>query len=153
MDFIAHTGGRWREMTSPQMRKAAAGRQAAFQDTNHTGKNTATNGLRQFEQIFKRENRPRGERLGRASLPTPLQYLTERGLLKSKARGEWAAIVCPVHKGGAEKNPSLRVSLTDGHYRCMACGASGGDIVSLHRIITGLRFLDAVRDLGGRFHD
>ena len=91
--------------------------------------------------------------LDRGSLPTPLQYLAERGLLKGKPRGEGAAIVCPAHKGGAEKNPSLIVSQIDGHFCCMACGVKGGDVVALHRLITGLGFLDAVRDIGGRFHD
>ena len=105
------------------------------------------NGLHLYQRLFGRDQR--GRTLDRGSLPTPLQYLTERGLLKGKARGEWAAIVCPAHKGGAEKNPSLRVSLIDGHFRCMACGASGGDVVALHRLITGAGFLDAVRDLGG----
>lgn len=90
-------------------------------------------------------------RLDHRSLPSPLAYLTRRGLLKTKVRGEWASICCPVHKGGAESNPSLRVSLVDGHYRCMACGASGGDIVELHRLISGLGFIAAVRELGGRF--
>lgn len=91
--------------------------------------------------------------IDRASLPSPLHYLTGRGLLKGKTRGEWISIRCPVHKAGAEDNPSLRVSLADGHFKCMACGASGGDLIALHRLITGLGFLDAVRDLGGRFHE
>ena len=91
--------------------------------------------------------------IDRASLPSPLQCLTGRGLLKGKTRGEWISSRCPVHKAGAEDNPSLRVSLADGHFKCMACGASGGDLIALHRLITGLGFLDAVRDLGGRFHE
>jgi DNA primase len=85
------------------------------------------------------------------SLPTPLHYLTKRDLLKQSPRGEWAVITCPSHKGGAEKTPSLSVSLVDGHFRCFACGAAGGDVVALHRLITGQKFVDAVRDLGGRF--
>ena len=109
-------------------------------------------GLQFYQRHFVRE--PRGNHtLDRGSLPTPLQYLQESGLLKGKVRGEWTAIACPAHKGGAEKNPSLRVSQIDGHYRCMACGASGGDIVALHRLITGVGFKEAVHDLGGRFHD
>lgn len=90
-------------------------------------------------------------RLDHRSLPSPLAYLTRRALLKTKVRGEWASICCPVHKGGAESHPSMRVSLVDGHYKCMACGASGGDIVALHRLLTGLGFVAAVRELGGRF--
>ena len=92
-------------------------------------------------------------KLDRQSLPTPPLYLTQRGLLKRKARGLWAEICCPSHKGGAERNPSLRVNLADGHFRCMACGVTGGDVLALHRLITGLSFLDVVRDLGGRFHE
>lgn len=109
------------------------------------------NGLHLYERLFGHEHR--GRTLDRGSLPTPLQYLTERGFLKRKPKSEWASICCPVHKGGAEANPSLRVSTVDGHFRCMACGASGGDVVALHRLITGLSFRDAVRDLGGCFHD
>jgi DNA primase len=45
------------------------------------------------------------------------------------------------------------VSLTDGHFRCHACGVKGGDVIALHRLATGLGFVEAVHDLGGRFHD
>ena len=89
--------------------------------------------------------------LVRDSLPTPHFYLAKRDLLKQRPRGEWAVITCPSHKGGREETPSLSVSLVDGHFRCFACGASGGDILALHRLITGQKFLDAVRELGGRF--
>ena len=116
-------------------------------------------GLEQFKRIFAGDGR--GSRkvlehrkvLDRQSLPAPLQYLTERGLLKRRPRAEWAAITCPAHKGGAEKTPSLSVSMIDGHFRCMACGVSGGDLIALHWLITGAGFIEAVRDLGGRFHD
>lgn len=111
------------------------------------------NGLRKFKRIFTGNHRASGRTLDRGSLPTPLQYLNERGLLKGKQRGEWTAICCPVHKQGAEDHPSMRVNAADGHFRCMACGAKGGDIVALHRLITGLGFREAVSDLGGRFHD
>jgi hypothetical protein len=107
-------------------------------------------GRAHYDRLFGR--RARGE-LDRDSLPSPLAYLSQHGLLKRGARGERATITCPVHKGGGEANPSLRVSLIDGHFRCMACGASGGDILALHRLASGLGFVDAVRDLGGRFHD
>lgn len=112
-----------------------------------------SNGLQQFKRIFGTERNATRRTLDRGSLPTPAQYLSHRGLLKGKPRGEWAAISCPVHKGGSESNPSLRVSLIDGHFKCMACGAAGGDVIALHRIITGTNFLQAVQDLGGKFHD
>lgn len=115
--------------------------------------NNAGNGLAQFKRIFQRANPSGHKSLDRGSLPTPLQYLTEHNLHKGKKRGQWVAIRCPAHKSGAEDHPSMRVSVFDGHFKCMACGAKGGDLVALHRLITGLGFRDAVRDIGGRFHD
>jgi DNA primase len=105
-------------------------------------------GLTLYKKLFKSH-----DHLDRATLPYPLQYLTQRDLINGKQRGEWATIRCPAHKGGAESNPSLRVSLIDGHYKCMACGAAGGDLIALHRLITGLGFREAVQDMGGKFHD
>ena len=115
--------------------------------------NLTNPGLHLYRRIFTSKTGAARKSLDRGSLPTSLQYLIERGLLKGKARGEWAAITCPSHKGGAEKNPSLNVSLIDGHFRCHACGAKGGDIIALHRLVTGMGFRAAVLDLGGRFHD
>jgi len=85
------------------------------------------------------------------SLPAPLDYLLAKKLLKKVPRGEWASIICPKHKSGAEKNASLRISCLDGHFKCHTCGIKGGDILALHQIITGLPFVEAVRDLGGRY--
>jgi CHC2 zinc finger len=90
--------------------------------------------------------------LDRDSLPPPIRYLSEHGLLASRPRGEWALIRCPSHKGGTEAHPSLNVSLVDGHFKCHACGAKGGDLIALHRAITGCGFREAVHELGGRFH-
>lgn len=94
----------------------------------------------------------RPQSVDRSSLPTPLRYLTERKLLQAGPRAEWAAICCPSHAGASEGDPTMNVSLVDGHFRCRVCGAKGGDVVALHRLISGKRFTDAVRDLGGRFH-
>lgn len=110
-------------------------------------------GLEQFKRIFTGNHRPGQSSLDRGSLPTPLHYLHERGLLKGKQRGQWISICCPAHKSGAEDHPSMRVHVTIGHFRCMACGAKGGDIVALHRLITGMGFRQAVSDIGGRFND
>jgi hypothetical protein len=109
-------------------------------------------GLSHYARLFGQ--RPaRYRELDRSSLPSPVAYLTERGALTGKPRSEWASIRCPVHKGGGEQHPSMRVSLIDGHFACHACGAKGGDIIALHRLVTGLGFIEAVRDLGGRFHE
>lgn len=111
-----------------------------------------TKGLDFYRQLTGREPRQIRGDLDRQSLPTPLAYLAQHGALKRPPRGEWAAICCPAHKGGEEQHPSMRICLIDGHFRCMACGASGGDLIALHRLVTGLGFREAVRDMGGRFH-
>lgn len=89
-----------------------------------------------------------GTTFNRSKLPTAVSYLHARGLLPSHTRGEWATIRCPVHKGGRETKPSLRVSLENGHFRCMACGVKGGDVLALHRLLTGVGFVQAARELG-----
>lgn len=108
-------------------------------------------GLEHYARLFG-PARKRGE-LDRGSLPTPLHYLTEHGMLLSRPRAEWALIRCPAHKAGDEQNPSMSVSMVDGHFACHACGAKGGDIIALHRLTSGLGFRQAVRDLGGRFYE
>ena len=111
---------------------------------------TADLGLAHYARLFSQRPARYGE-LDRSSLPSPLAYLTQRGALIAKPRGEWASIRCVVHKNGDEQHPSMRVSMVDGHFACHACGAKGGDIIALHRLATGLGFMDAVRELGGHF--
>ena len=113
---------------------------------------TAVGGLAHYRRLFGPAPSRSGG-LDRDSLPDPQAYLHQHGLLTQRARGEWASIRCPAHKGDDEEHPSLRVSLRNGHFRCHACGASGGDVLALHRLVTGLGFRDAVRDLGARLHD
>ena len=113
--------------------------------------NAGTSGLDHYRRLFAQPKQ--SGRLDRSALPAPARYLSEHGLLSAKPRGEWASIRCPAHKGGDEAHASMRVSLVDGHFRCMACGAKGGDIIALHRLRTGAGFREAVFDLGGRFHD
>src|SRR5438105_3848369 len=132
-------------------RAADPGKVAALEKARNNHKYSASPGLAHYERLSGRRSTPGN--LDRGSLPAPVSYLIERHFLSGNVRGEWATIRCPVHKGGAENHPSLRVSLVDGHFRCMACGAAGGDIIALHRLVTGLAFRDAVRDLGARFHE
>ncbi len=68
------------------------------------------------------------------SLPTAVQYLTERGLIHTHTRGDWISVRCPVHNGGNERRPSLRVNALDGHFRCMTCGVRGASIFALRSL-------------------
>jgi hypothetical protein len=77
-------------------------------------------------------------------LPRPAEYYKAQGL-KLTGGGEWKNAVCPFHK---DTHPSLRVRLDTGGFRCMVCGAHGGDVLAFHRLITGLPFIRAAEDLG-----
>ena len=80
----------------------------------------------------------------RALLPSPGEYFKAQGL-KLTGGGEWKNAVCPFHQ---DTHPSLRVRLDNGAFRCMVCGAHGGDVLAYHRLITGLPFIRAAQDLG-----
>ena len=73
--------------------------------------------LEKYKRIFTRNYRPEQGSLDRGSLPSPLQYLSDQGLLKGKQHGQWVSICCPIHKAGAEKHPSMSVNVSDGHFR------------------------------------
>jgi DNA primase len=80
----------------------------------------------------------------RDRLPNPAEYYRERGL-KLIGRGEWKSAVCPFHD---DNHPSLRVRLDTGGFRCMVCGAKGGDVLSLHMQRYELAFIEAAKALG-----
>lgn len=77
-------------------------------------------------------------------LPTPAEYFKTQGV-KLTGGGEWKNAVCPFHD---DTRPSLRVRLDTGGFRCMVCGAHGGDVLAFHRLRTGLPFKSAARALG-----
>ncbi len=81
----------------------------------------------------------------RSHLPVALAYFTERERLRLFGRGVWRSARCPFHE---DTQPSLRVNVEVGAFRCMACGAKGGDVVAFHMQRHGLRFVDAAKALG-----
>ena len=82
--------------------------------------------------------------LRRDRLPDPSAYY-ESQRLRLTGRGAWRDAVCPFHE---DTKPSLRVRIETGAFRCMACGASGGDVLDFHMKRHGLQFADAARALG-----
>ena len=79
----------------------------------------------------------------RAALPDPISYFSREGL-RFAGRGSWRSACCPFHD---DARPSLRVNVDTGAFRCMACGAKGGDVLAFHRQRHGLSFVQAARDL------
>ena len=80
----------------------------------------------------------------RDGLPDPIGYFEREGL-RLIGRGHWRSAMCPFHN---DTQPSLRVNADTGAFRCMACGAKGGDVIAYHRQRHGLSFVQAARDLG-----
>ena len=80
----------------------------------------------------------------RSALPDPAAYFGREGL-RFIGRGRWRSAVCPFHD---DTRPSLRVNVDTGAFKCMACGAKGGDVLAFHRQRHGLSFAQAARDLG-----
>lgn len=80
----------------------------------------------------------------REALPVPAEYFRAQGL-NLTGRGEWKSARCPFHD---DTNPSLRVRLDSGGFRCMVCGAHGGDVLAFHMQRHKLNFTEAARALG-----
>ena len=80
----------------------------------------------------------------RACLPDPLTYYTA-ALDGLHGRGAWRNAVCPFH---ADTRPSLRVNVTTGAFRCMVCGAHGGDVLAFHQLRHQSDFKAAAKALG-----
>lgn len=84
-------------------------------------------------------------RLQRERLPDPPAYFASIGLALAGKGGAWRSAICPFHDDTA---PSLRVNVHDGHWRCMACGAKGRDVLAFEQQRTGADFSTAARALG-----
>lgn len=80
----------------------------------------------------------------RDRLPNPDRYYEAHGL-RFFGRGPWKSALCPFHN---DTRPSLRVHSETGSFRCMTCGAHGGDVLAFHQRRYGLRFIEAARQLG-----
>jgi DNA primase len=83
-------------------------------------------------------------RFRRELLPSPGAYYERAGITLTGG-GEWKNARCPFHN---DTKPSLRVRLDSGGFRCMVCGAHGGDVLAFHRRLHGLGFVAAARALG-----
>ena len=83
-------------------------------------------------------------RFQREMLPEPCGYFEREGV-RLIGRGRWRSALCPFHD---DHNPSLRVNVETGAFRCMTCGSKGGDVLAFHRARHGLSFVQAARDLG-----
>lgn len=82
--------------------------------------------------------------LNRALLPSPSDYYGAEGI-DLLGMGTWRSALCPFH---SDTRPSMRVLVETGAFRCMTCGAKGGDVLAFHMLRHRLRFVDAAKALG-----
>lgn len=79
----------------------------------------------------------------RENLPDTRSYFESEGL-PLQGHGKWLTGRCDFH-GGSD---SMRVNTASGGWCCMACGASGGDVLAYHMQAHNLDFIDAAKALG-----
>jgi DNA primase len=100
--------------------------------------------MSRFNLIGNRAPRGLVTRFRRERLPTSIGYYAAEGL-KLVGCGAWRSAICPFHN---DKNPSLRIRVETGAFRCMACGAHGGDVIDFHRLRYSMTFVEAAQALG-----
>lgn len=84
-------------------------------------------------------------RFVRANLPFPVEYYKTQNINLKVSGAKWQSTKCPFH---ADTNPSLRVNVETGSFRCMACAARGGDVLAFHQQRYRLNFVEACKQLG-----
>lgn len=86
----------------------------------------------------------------RNQLPDPLGYYEAEGLaLKGPRSAKWQTTECRFHGG----RDSMRINVATGAFRCMNCGARGGDVLAYHMAEHGQEFVDAAKALGAWVDD
>ncbi len=83
-------------------------------------------------------------------LPDTPSYFESQGLVLAGPRSaKWRTTRCAFHDG----SDSMRVNTASGGWVCMACDASGGDVLSHHMQLHGMEFVEAAKQLGAWIDD
>lgn len=86
----------------------------------------------------------------RDRLPDPEGFYEAAGLkLTGPRSSKWRSTECKFHGGG----DSMRVNVATGAFRCMNCGARGGDVLAYLMAESGLEFVEAAKALGAWIDD
>ncbi len=86
----------------------------------------------------------------RDRLPDPVSYYEAQGLkLTGPRSSKWRTTECKFHGG----RDSMRVNVATGAFRCMNCGARGGDVLAYHIAESGLEFVESTKALGAWVED
>lgn len=84
-----------------------------------------------------------------SALPDPQTYYAAEFPKLFVTGRDWISVLCCFH---ADKNPSLRLNLKNGAFRCFACNAHGGNIIAFHCQRYQLSFREALSTLRGIHH-
>lgn len=108
-------------------------------------------GAKRACQVHRRINFTKNKdrrKFDRSLLPAPAVYYSQE-IQNLKIKSEWIQTHCCFHD---DSKPSLGINMNDGHFRCFACGAKGGDILAFHRLRYGMSFTEAVDYFGAWNH-
>ena len=111
-----------------------------------TGEEAAVK-IRQYSRTWGQtahSRSPSKSAFDRSCLPSPTTYFDSVNL-SLLGQGTWRSAVCPFHD---DTRPSLRVHIESGCFKCMACGAHGGDVLAFHMRLHDLPFVEAAKALG-----
>lgn len=79
--------------------------------------------------------------------PLPSAYYQQQFPgLKAETEKVWVSVKCCFHK---DRQPSLRLNLKHGGFRCFSCGTRGGSIIAFHCQRYQLSFMQTILALGG----
>jgi hypothetical protein len=78
--------------------------------------------------------------------PSPLTYYQQQFTDLKLLDKAWVSVRCCFHD---DRQPSLRLNLKNGSFRCFGCGARGGNIIAFHCQRYQLTFAQSIIVLGG----
>ena len=78
--------------------------------------------------------------------PTPTVYYQQEFPNLKICENTWMSVKCCFHE---DRQPSLRLNLKNGSFRCFGCGARGGNIIAFHCQRYRLTFAQTILALGG----
>lgn len=94
--------------------------------------------LTNFQNHAKRSKK---QMIDRQQLTPPVVYY--RNQFKNiQTKNEWVTVTCCFHS--PDKNPSLSLNLIHGHFKCHACCAKGGDIITFHQLRYRTSFIETI---------
>lgn len=86
------------------------------------------------------------KKFDRFLLPHSLDYYsTLFPFLRAHSKSEWVSVRCCFHQ---DRNPSLRLNVHSGAFRCFGCGACGADVLAFHMQHNNMSFVAAVTFFG-----